>query len=89
MTLRIVDGDAHLLEGAEFITELMEAHPDKVRFQSTGGISGATIEGKRFPNSTGNGSTPRLARNKAAEKSRFSWGRIMERMRNTAPAARK
>ena len=55
MTLRIVDGDAHLLEGAEFIIELMEAHPDKVQFQSTGGISGATIEGKRFPNSTGKG----------------------------------
>ena len=55
MTLRIVDGDAHLLEGAEFITELMEAHPDNVRFQTTGGISGATIEGKRFPNSTGKG----------------------------------
>jgi predicted TIM-barrel fold metal-dependent hydrolase len=55
MALRIVDGDAHLLEGAEFITELMEAHPDKLQFQSSGGISGATIEGKRFPNSTGNG----------------------------------
>lgn len=55
MTLRIVDGDAHLLEGAEFIAELMEAHPDKVQFQSGGGISGATIEGKRFPNSTGKG----------------------------------
>jgi len=54
MTLRIVDGDAHLLEGAEFIAELMEAHPDKVQFQS-GGVSGATIEGKRFPNSVGKG----------------------------------
>ncbi len=56
MALRIVDGDAHLLEGAEFVLELMEAHPGKVTLPTAGGASaGALIEGKRFPNSSGPG----------------------------------
>ena len=55
MALRIVDGDAHLLEGGQFIVELAEAHPDRVQLAAAGGPTGAVIEGKRFPNSTGPG----------------------------------
>jgi len=52
----VVDADAHLLEGAEFMLELLTAHPDKVELlPANGGVSGARIEGKRFPNSTGRG----------------------------------
>ena len=29
--MRIVDADAHLVEGGEFIVELAAAHPEKVR----------------------------------------------------------
>jgi predicted TIM-barrel fold metal-dependent hydrolase len=54
--MRIVDGDAHLLEGGEFIMELAAAHPDRVRLpDGSGGVAGAMIEGKRFPNSSGRG----------------------------------
>jgi hypothetical protein len=52
MTIRIVDGDAHLVEGGDFIVELVEAHPSKV---TLGDQVGALIEGKRFPSSTGLG----------------------------------
>jgi uncharacterized protein len=53
---RIVDADAHLLEGGDFVLELMEAHPDKVEIATAGGaLGGALIEGKRFPRSTGRG----------------------------------
>ncbi len=56
MALRIVDGDAHLLEGGEFVLELMQAHPHKVELPAAaGGVAGALIEGKRFPNSSGPG----------------------------------
>jgi predicted TIM-barrel fold metal-dependent hydrolase len=52
--MRIIDGDAHLLETGEFLLELAEAHPDIVKLPSTGEV-GASIEGKRFPNSSGLG----------------------------------
>lgn len=58
---RIIDADAHLLEGGQFILELSAAHPDKVRLpDAAGGVAGAVIEGKPFPNSSGRGcgSTP-------------------------------
>jgi predicted TIM-barrel fold metal-dependent hydrolase len=55
-TLRVIDADAHLLEGGDFVLELMEAHPDKVTLPSGGGaVAGALIEGKRFPQSSGRG----------------------------------
>jgi hypothetical protein len=53
--LRIVDGDAHLLETGEFILELAGAHPELVRLPSAGEPLGTTLEGKRFPNSFGPG----------------------------------
>jgi predicted TIM-barrel fold metal-dependent hydrolase len=55
MALRIIDADAHLLEGASFILELAEAHPDKIRLPAQGEPAGAFIEGKRYPTSSGRG----------------------------------
>ena len=54
--MRIVDADAHLLEGGDFVLELLEAHPDTVALATEGGSpGGAIIEGKRFPRSSGPG----------------------------------
>ncbi len=47
--MRIVDADAHLVEGGEFIVELAAAHPEKVRLPGAGEGVGALIEGKRYP----------------------------------------
>ena len=56
MTMRIIDADAHLLEGGTFMLELVEAHPDKVSLPDpAAGVTGARIEGKSFPQSTGRG----------------------------------
>jgi uncharacterized protein len=55
MSFRIVDGDAHLLEGGQFMLELAEARPDMVRLPEPGEGLGAIIEGKRFPRSSGPG----------------------------------
>jgi hypothetical protein len=56
MALRIVDADAHLLEGGQFILELSTAYPDKVGLPDPGGgVAGALIDGKPFPNSSGRG----------------------------------
>ena len=54
--MRVVDGDAHLLETADFILELAEAHPGRVELPDPArGPGGARIEGKPFPRSTGRG----------------------------------
>jgi len=53
--MRIVDADAHLVEGGEFIVELAAAHPEKVRLPGAGEGIGALIEGKRYPTSSGRG----------------------------------
>ncbi len=55
MALRIIDADAHFLEGGDFILELAEAHPDKVKLPAAGEGLGALIEGKRYPTSSGPG----------------------------------
>jgi predicted TIM-barrel fold metal-dependent hydrolase len=55
VSLRIVDADAHLLEGGEFVLELAAAHPEKVKLPPGGEGPGALIEGKRYPNSHGPG----------------------------------
>ena len=47
--MRIVDADAHLVEGGEFIVELAAAHPEKVWLPGAGEGVGALIEGKRYP----------------------------------------
>ena len=54
--MRVVDGDAHLLETADFILELAEAHPGRVEMPDPArGPGGARIEGKPFPRSEGRG----------------------------------
>jgi predicted TIM-barrel fold metal-dependent hydrolase len=53
---QVVDGDAHVVEGGEFIIQLMEAFPDKLSFPPAGGeVRGALIEGRAYPNSSGPG----------------------------------
>lgn len=52
----VVDGDAHVVEGGEFILQLMEAFPDKVSFpESSGEVRGALLEGRPYPQSSGPG----------------------------------
>ena len=41
--MRIVDADAHLVEGGEFIVEPAAAHPEKVRLPGAGEGVGALI----------------------------------------------
>jgi predicted TIM-barrel fold metal-dependent hydrolase len=54
--LRVIDADAHLLEGGEFLAELSAAHPDKVRLAADAdGVTRALIEEKAFPRSAGRG----------------------------------
>lgn len=53
--MKIIDGDAHLLEAAGFISALMEAYPDKITLPSGLQREGVVIEGKSFPNPTGRG----------------------------------
>ncbi len=56
MTVRVVDGDAHVVEGGDFVLDLMEAFPDKVTFPPLGGeVQGALLEGRPYPNSRGPG----------------------------------
>src|SRR5881397_2767946 len=47
--MRIVDADAHLVEGGEFIVELAAAHPEKVRLPGAGEGVGALIRLERDP----------------------------------------
>jgi uncharacterized protein len=55
MAARVVDADAHLLETGELLLELAEAHPGVVRLPSGSEDAAATIEGKRYPTSSGRG----------------------------------
>ncbi len=52
----VVDADAHMIEGTPFAIEALERWPEKVRVVETdGGVPGITIEGRRYPESTGPG----------------------------------
>jgi hypothetical protein len=53
---RVVDADAHVIEGRELIGALIERFPDKVRFSVPGdGGTAFYIEGRPYPQSTGPG----------------------------------
>jgi hypothetical protein len=56
MASGVVDGDAHVVEGGDFVLGLMDAFPGKVAFPSLGGdVQGALIEGRLYPRSRGPG----------------------------------
>jgi len=56
MPLRVIDADAHLVEGGDFLPELHAAHPDKVRLApGPDGVARVLIEDKAFPSSSGRG----------------------------------
>jgi predicted TIM-barrel fold metal-dependent hydrolase len=53
--LRVVDCDAHVIEGRELMGELMTRFPDKVRLSRPGEDGALIIEGRPYPKSTGPG----------------------------------
>ncbi|HVN85933.1 MAG TPA: amidohydrolase family protein [Candidatus Binatia bacterium] len=54
--MRVVDADAHIIEGRELMAELMQRFPDKIRFaESMDDGSALVIEGRRYPQATGPG----------------------------------
>ncbi len=54
--IKIVDADAHVIEGAKFAAEAIRRFPDKVAFRSEGdGFKGFSIEGRRYPEPEGPG----------------------------------
>ncbi|MBI3782830.1 MAG: amidohydrolase [Deltaproteobacteria bacterium] len=54
--MRVVDADAHVIEGRELMAALIERFPDKVRFSTPGdGATALYIEGRPYPQSTGPG----------------------------------
>jgi hypothetical protein len=53
--MRIVDADAHVIEGRELMLELMTRFPDKVRFSEPGEDGALVIEGRPYPKSRGPG----------------------------------
>lgn len=58
MGLRVIDADAHIIEGRELMAELMQRFPDKVRFADAAEFqdgSALVIEGRRYPQATGPG----------------------------------
>ncbi len=54
--IKIVDADAHVIEGAKFAVEVIRRFPDKVAFRSEDdGFKGFRIEGRRYPEPEGPG----------------------------------
>ncbi|MFQ5666709.1 MAG: amidohydrolase family protein [Candidatus Binatia bacterium] len=55
MSFRVIDSDAHVVEGHTFMQEMMDRFPDKVQF--TVGEKGPSllIEGRRYPQDSGPG----------------------------------
>ncbi|MBI1814780.1 MAG: amidohydrolase [Deltaproteobacteria bacterium] len=54
--MRVVDADAHIIEGRELMAELMQRFPDKISFaESMEDGSALVIEGRRYPQATGPG----------------------------------
>ncbi|HVM96981.1 MAG TPA: amidohydrolase family protein, partial [Candidatus Acidoferrales bacterium] len=54
--MRVVDADAHVIEGRELMAAMIERFPDKVRFSTpTDGGTAFYIEGRPYPQSTGPG----------------------------------
>ena len=46
---RVIDSDAHVVEGREFMAEMLERFPDKIRFAEPGRGHGALHRGPRLP----------------------------------------
>ena len=56
MVKKIVDADAHVIEGASFAGEAMQRWPEKIRYQTADdGSGGFFIEGRRYPEPEGPG----------------------------------
>src|SRR5438445_126434 len=56
MATRIVDSDAHVIEGQELMVELLARFPDKIRMARPDEEGAAlVIEGRRYPNASGPG----------------------------------
>ena len=52
---RVIDADAHVIEGRELMLELMERFPDKIRLATPDEQTALVIEGRAYPQSTGPG----------------------------------
>ena len=53
---RVIDSDAHVVEGREFMAQMLERFPDKIRFaQSSEGATALYIEDRPYPKSWGPG----------------------------------
>jgi predicted TIM-barrel fold metal-dependent hydrolase len=55
MSMRVIDSDAHVIEGGALMTELLRRFPDKVRFSEAGEEGALFIEGRPYPKSSGPG----------------------------------
>src|SRR5205809_731254 len=56
MATRVVDSDAHVIEGQELMAELLARFPDKIRMARPDEEGAAlVIEGRRYPNASGPG----------------------------------
>src|SRR2546422_709040 len=56
MATRVVDSDAHVIEGQELMAELLPRFPDKIRMaRPDEGGAALVIEGRRSPNASGPG----------------------------------
>ncbi len=54
--MKVIDADAHVIEGREFMTAVMDRFPDKIRFsRPEDGGTALYIEGRAYPQSTGPG----------------------------------
>lgn len=53
--MRVIDADAHVVEGSTFMTEMMERFPDKVRFRFDERGPSLLIEGRPYPQDFGPG----------------------------------
>jgi len=52
---RVIDSDAHVIEGRELLAELIERFPDRIRFATPDEGTALVIEGRPYPQSTGPG----------------------------------
>ena len=55
MAYRVIDSDAHVVEGSTFITEMAQRFPDKVQFSVTEKGPSLLIEGRPYPKDFGPG----------------------------------
>jgi hypothetical protein len=53
MTARVIDSDAHVVEGAPFMTAMAERFPDKVQFAMTERGPSLVIKGRPYPKDFG------------------------------------